>query len=647
MRAVLLSHCAGTRLLTFAFALSALACGAKPSIRPNGSGGNGGGSDAGAAGAGFGGAGGGAGTTQELAGLKTLRIDPRSATVTIVAGMVADVPFKAFGTFADGSERDVTEKVRWSTSNSLLVPAIKGVVKPSPQVPGVFKVIAQSDLVRDEAALTVTLDVAMGDPTFMDPATAQSAGGTVLPSTPEQKFTGAVDPAQAPSLVYPNDKVLLPPNLNGVEFHFRPKATSSLFEVSFKSDSLNYRVYTRCRKLGDGCLFLPPADAWKTITYAGRTGGPLTVSVRATDDQGGSVGASNTISIGFAPQDIQGAVYYWTTSKDTAVMRWDFGNTQQKVAEQVVTPADGDGSSCVGCHALSRDGSKMVASLGGQNDGRLLLYDVPGRKRANAVPFTEHSQFESWNPDGTAFVGVYGDKNTHKNLLLFDATTLKITKEIDVMGMWADHPDWSADGRMIAFTDVGQHVTDQRSFKGQIAIIRSDGTGWSAPQVLVPREPGTNHYYPAISPNNSILVFNTSKCAKGDTGEDCDFDMDPTSKMFSVGIGTDPGAPVELAAANAPGIEDGTTVKITNSFPRWSPFITQLSEGRDLLWLTFTSKRAYGLRKSKVLVWMTAVEPARIGTKQDPSYPAFVLPFQDIESNNHIAQWTQKVPAGE
>jgi hypothetical protein len=27
----------------------------------------------------------------------------------------------------------------------------------------------------------------------------------------------------------------------------------------------------------------------------------------------------------------------------------------------------------------------------------------------------------------------------------------------------------------------------------------------------------------------------------------------------------------------------------------------------------------------------------------DPSYPAFVLPFQDLNSSNHIAQWTEEI----
>lgn len=40
------------------------------------------------------------------------------------------------------------------------------------------------------------------------------------------------------------------------------------------------------------------------------------------------------------------------------------------------------------------------------------------------------------------------------------------------------------------------------------------------------------------------------------------------------------------------------------------------------------------------LIWMVAIDPARLARGQDPSSPAFCLPFQDITTSNHIAQWT-------
>jgi hypothetical protein len=40
---------------------------------------------------------------------------------------------------------------------------------------------------------------------------------------------------------------------------------------------------------------------------------------------------------------------------------------------------------------------------------------------------------------------------------------------------------------------------------------------------------------------------------------------------------------------------------------------------------------------------MFAIDPSGVGAA-DPSFPAFCLPFQDLKTSNHIAQWTTSVP---
>ena len=69
--------------------------------------------------------------------------------------------------------------------------------------------------------------------------------------------------------------------------------------------------------------------------------------------------------------------------------------------------------------------------------------------------------------------------------------------------------------------------------------------------------------------------------------------------------------------------------------------------------MTFSSTRRYGLRTPPAAtsaesatgtwLWMVAIDPDRALADQDPSYPAFYLPFQDVTSSNHIAQWTKSV----
>jgi hypothetical protein len=79
--------------------------------------------------------------------------------------------------------------------------------------------------------------------------------------------------------------------------------------------------------------------------------------------------------------------------------------------------------------------------------------------------------------------------------------------------------------------------------------------------------------------------------------------------------------------------------------------VFQLSEQQNLLWLTFSSIRQYGLRQPPpgtgaesalgTLIWMVGVVPG--SAQGSPGFSAFALPFQDITTSNHIAQWTEQV----
>ena len=116
----------------------------------------------------------------------------------------------------------------------------------------------------------------------------------------------------------------------------------------------------------------------------------------------------------------------------------------------------------------------------------------------------------------------------------------------------------------------------------------------------------------------------------------------------------EPGAPViPLTRVNAPGPTDAGSA-LTSSWPRWAPFEFQRTDDPDtrLVWITFSSTRRYGLRTppgssgeamSGSFLWMAAVDPDRAAAGEDPSYQAFCLPFQDLDTSNHIAQWTEEV----
>jgi hypothetical protein len=59
-----------------------------------------------------------------------------------------------------------------------------------------------------------------------------------------------------------------------------------------------------------------------------------------------------------------------------------------------------------------------------------------------------------------------------------------------------------------------------------------------------------------------------------------------------------------------------------------------------------SSKRNFGVRlvnQARPQIWMSPFFPDQAQMSVDPSGAPFRLPFQDITSDNHIAQWTEKV----
>ncbi len=596
---------------------------------------------------GHGGAGG------SIDGLVSIDVEPANQILVISGTTPATSAYTATGTFKDGHTADITSQVMFAIGDGTLGSFSGAAFTSAVDHGGLTNVSANAGQVLGTTGLTLQMKQRYQDP-----------GSMGLPADPGSQFGGANMPSYAAQLVYPNDGVLVPPNLGKLEIHWKPAAGTSLYALSFSNAATDIQVYVACTNpTNGGCIYLPDPTVWHWIAETNRGSVPLAITILATDGNGGGVGTSNATNLSFSQDDINGGLYYWTTSGTTGIMRFDFASTMQTTATQFIG-TQLTGGTCVGCHALSRDGTKVVAEAGGQNDGRLLLLDVATAMPMVAFGSTPKSIFESWDPSAASYVGVYADSGaTDFNLMLFNGSNGAMLGDIAGTGTMtnpADHPDWSLDGNSIAYVKMGTAGTCQRMWAGAIEVVTTSdgGTTWSAPNELVPSTPGKNHYYPSFSPDNTFLVYDESTCPAGQNGDyTCNADTDPTATLFA--INTAAGAqPVALANSNAGGISDGMTTALTNSFPRWSPFVFQRTHETStsrLMWLTFSSTRNYGLRPppppalsggespTGTLIWMAAIDPDKIANGEDGSYTAFALPFQDITTSNHIAQWTTKV----
>ena len=469
------------------------------------------------------------------------------------------------------------------------------------------------------------------DPPDMAKSLSQLTTTVLAPGAPADaatRFGGSNDPNLAPALIYPPDGVLMPPNLNDLEFQWVGAAT--LFELRLTSKFLDLTIYTPCVPVGNGCGFVPDEPTWTLIGQQCR-GDEVTVTLRGTGASGG-VGMSATRKMSFTDEDLLGGLYYWAAASG-AINRYDFGRRGQR-AEAFYTPAT-SGSICVGCHALSRDGTRIAVGMNQPSPASLRVLDVATRavKFDSASAITGGSggsNFEALSPDGK-----YVLTNTGQDLTLRDAATgTQIGSAAAITN--GNMADWSADGTQVVFARgsggapciPGFCISVPAVDNASLFLVPVNGTAFGNPTQLIAGATGTNNYYPAFSPDGTLVVFNRSAINSMDAA-DAQVWVAPTSN----GAGAR-----SLTTAN---LEPG------NSWPKFAPF-THHYQGKTIFWTTFSSRRDYALRISNSTVaqdakmaqlWMVAVDAS--GTPVD--YPPFWLPFQDPKTGNHIAQWTESV----
>jgi hypothetical protein len=507
--------------------------------------------------------------------------------------------------------------------------------------------------------------------------------------------TGA---AVDPQLVYPPDKVLLPPNMNVIDVHFLPGDGNTIFEIDFENAATDVRIETRCNPITNtrgsdtrGCGFRLDPNEWTYVSRLNRGGDPVTVTVRGAPMNLSCVSGSNSRTISYAAEDLAGGIYYWQSvtqggvaGKTGGIFRKDFGNPDP-TPEPFLTP--GTQNKCIGCHFLSRDGLRMTFgnddadSDDEYGDLKVTLYDVQNRialKSGLGIP-----GFQTFTLDHTRFLGSDGDGSTNGSVLPIyngDTAAILATPAFTTLGgRRIANPDLSRDGGTVYFTlttpitgistSIGNYnrKDDLHAMNGSIyAAPFNAGTNTygAATPLVTAASIDENNYYPSISPDGSSLVFNR---AVGTTLETHDSFNNPNATLWAMTVPG--GRPVALSNAN---LHDG----LTNSWPRWSPFV-QNYKGKHILWMTFSSTRDYGLRVqnenpptgatfncyppvspedpsgdhakpfdpncTQPQIWMAAVTLEDLAAGTDPSFPAFWLPFQDDNAHNHIAQWVETV----
>jgi hypothetical protein len=458
-----------------------------------------------------------------------------------------------------------------------------------------------------------------------DAAPPPDADVIVDPSAPDDapdQFGGATPGGAAPTLVYPPTETMVPPNLNTMEVHYLPGGTNTLFELRLTGTNAAFLIYFACTPLAQGCVWEPSQAVWDMLAAGGRGDDPMTWQIRGLDPATGLVGSSEERTLQFAIDDLLGGIYYWAAGNG-AIMRYEFGRRGQS-AERFLGVAESPGATqCVGCHALSRDGTRIAVGLDAPLPSISSMFVVETRTQLWRAPMTSFppgpggANFFTFSPDNQWLLSSDG-----QTLVLREAETGANPMTVVTN---ATMPDWSPDGSSVVFARAGMQIPAANPGVARGSLVLVPTSSWMGETSLVASGNTSNNYYPSFSPDGQWVMFNRS------ANLDSSFDA-PDAKVMVVPASG--GQPVSL---------DRATSTNGDSWPKWAPFVHQYRSG-SVMWLTFSSRRAYGLRSSGTSqIWMAAFDPSRVAAGQDPSFAAFWLPFQDAASGNHIAQWVDNV----
>ena len=559
--------------------------------------------------------------------IESIRVEPLTIEVETDGIDPSVVEFTAIAT-TDGGEEVETEMVSWSVSNlsagsidetgrfesSILNGGIATVTASHVGIEGTatVTVVYKQDMVEDglSAVLATAFDVA--SPTDGD----------------------------LPALEYPHDGVTVPRNLEGLAFSWdRPEGTN-VSRIRLQSGITDMRIYTEAEQ------WVSTSDLWATIA-ASNTAGSVELTLES-----GQWDGTNLTNVHRGPGmdltvnrlDARGSVLYWVARASGGgggnkgdIMRIPFGST---TAEAFWTYEDA-GNQCVGCHTLVEAVDKMVVTHAGVN-GNLSVVDISDPDAPTQVLYEDEfgdqqptaeerrATFHAAHPDGELLLAVLAGEAR-----LYSLITGALIQTIDTDGQ-VSHPDWAPDGDSIVLVRVtGTSMNDMNFEGGEIIQLSFDGTMFGSPEVLVSGNEEQNNYYPAYSPDGEWIVFNRSvrteiRNPDGSSHYSSTCYANPSAELWL--MARDGSHQTRLDAANGEG-------ELQNSFPRWGPLPDD-----HVLWLAFSSTRSYAVDPNGGVpqIWVSAIDPEKILTDEDPSSTPFWLPAQDSQSDNHLSIWWSK-----
>jgi len=544
-----------------------------------GANGNAGNQNTGGSGAGFG-SGGGIPTEQVIV------IEPQTFELTVTDGVIVT---QALTATLQG--QDVTSQVQWSFEKPNVGDVTAASFVPTGVVAGSGKVTATLGNSSGQATATVFIKKTVG----------------VGSITPEQKDAldnpqGGADPAM--SVVYPNNETVFPLDVLAPEIMWNGSQAGDAFKLTIKEEFYDYTEYFATAP--PGRHLIAEAD-WASIgsSGGGANADPVAVALNRWSNGNAFSSASQTWHI--AQGKLKGAIYYWELPDacgggNGRVLKI---KPNDPVPEEFYQPGV-----CWGCHTVSRDGAKMMATLESGSPFPQVTIDLT---TTPAVPSTigpgvMGGTFSAFNDAGDR-IAVSTDGGAGDLIRIVDGNT-GAELNPNAMGTGCGEPAWSPDGTKLASicgsSNGGNWFFDEYNGYLTIADVAADGFTVTNQQTIVPQASGAGRpAYPSFSPGSEWLAFGR-----------------PTAGSRSTGDGT-----LWLTDLTGQNVKQLTTASSDNR--SFNPVFAPLRAG-GYFWLVYISRRDYGNRlvgANRQQLWITAIDDPP--TAADPSHPPFYVRGQE------------------
>jgi hypothetical protein len=577
--------------------------------------------------------------------IKSLAIDPPTASITSTNGSKPTQAFTVKATYTDGSTGTISSNLTWSI-DSPQVGAIDstGTFSSNGQLGGVVHVSASTMGQMATAALTVKLLL-------------QKNPGSVAPGT-QKSLQGAKTPDPTVKWAYPYDGTVWPRGLIAPLLQWNGGAATDDYYVHIVSPTFELQQFSTSTGAPASQLAIDAAT-WTKFTES--ASGATQITVNRWSGTAATQIASQTWTI--APASMRGTIYYWSNNlgrvlriQPGAAAPDDFAN-----APPLTTlPA----SSCLmTCHTVSADGSTLISGGGAFGGSYDLKTSQPlvslGGTWGPTAGGANSSSVVKWmmpavSPDGKYILtnsmaeglAYANDGATQGFLGMYTTADGNLVATSGLTNVPVAQPTWSPDGSRIVFVNAGDPMTVPwyASWNvpppGDLQVYQFNASSnpmVTGPTTLVATGTDPNHRiaWPTITPDGQWVLY--SRCAGADT-----------RTLSTVSTGAAGPSDLYFASAVTPNQEvrlakldgDGYPFAAGQRDLSWNfePSFAPVAAG-GYFWVVFTSRRTYG----NILTGAAEAAGSALGTKQlwvaaidqnpkpgvDPSHAAFHLEGQD------------------